>query len=159
MWDQNIHLLHMWSGFMSSPYSHLIVNSVSGSPQWFWLVDSVDLPVEFLSSLGSPVLLSILLKDSLSSIWCLAVDLCFSFHWMLSGAFQRTVMLGSCLIYYFWCVLNSQKRPFSIILSFFQPQDLENHCHLLNFLHTSCLCNCRNPGFSDPLKIDSWTQA
>ena len=43
----------------------------------------------------------------LSYIYYLAMSLCISFHWLLGGGSQRTVMLGSCL--YKLCLLGSCK--------------------------------------------------
>jgi hypothetical protein len=36
-------------------------------------------------------------KNSLNTIYYLAVGLCIYFHWLLCGASQRKSMLGSCL--------------------------------------------------------------
>jgi hypothetical protein len=74
-------------GLGSDHVCSLVGGSVSGSPQGSRLCDSVGLPVEFLSPLGSSVLPATLPQDFLNSV-CLMFD-CGSLHLFLSAAGWR----------------------------------------------------------------------
>ena len=82
--------VHLWS---------LVGGLVSENPQRSRLIDSLGLPVEFLSSSGPSILPLTLLYASPSHRQCLAVGLCISFSQLLDEASQKTVMLGSSLQY------------------------------------------------------------
>ena len=70
--------------------------SVSESCQGFRLVDSVGLPVEFLSCSGPSILLPIFHKSP--DLWpVFGCGICICFCQLLGRASQRTVMLSSCL--------------------------------------------------------------
>ena len=88
VWD--LSLAHMYS---------LVGGSVFESSQGSRLVDSVGLPVEFLSHSGLSVLPPTLPKESLTSTQCLAVCICIYFSQQLSVVSQMIVMLGSCPVH------------------------------------------------------------
>ena len=88
--DQVVYLLHMYRGPKSSPCLLVGWWFSLWEPQGSILVDSVGLSVESLSSLGPSILL-------LTLPLYLGVGSYISFHCLLGGASQMTVMLGSCL--------------------------------------------------------------
>ena len=74
----------------------MVDGSVSRSPHGSRFYYSVGL-VEFLSPLGPSILPPPLPKDFLNPVYCLAVGCCIG--QLLVGGSQRTIMLGSCLIF------------------------------------------------------------
>jgi hypothetical protein len=90
--------IYIWEGGpSSSPCSLSVWQFRLWELQASRLVDSVDFPVESLSSSGPLILSPTLPQDSLDSLLCLAVGLCISFHWLLGGTYQRIVLLDSCV--------------------------------------------------------------
>jgi hypothetical protein len=89
-----LHICYTCARGIGPVHAHTLVGSwVSWMSKGSRLFDSVDLPVEFLSSLGPSILPLTLPQDLPCSIKYLGMDLCIYF----SGASQRTVMLESCL--------------------------------------------------------------
>ena len=93
------YLLHMgWGDLGSSHVCSLVGGSVSESPQSPRLVDSVGLPVKFLSHLGSSILLPILtLVPRLHPLFgsMKHVQMPTPKHWMnLKESYKRAVQRG-----------------------------------------------------------------